>query len=153
MLFRSFRERSRRAVVATSGFAALTVLTAFMVQSHELRYYLYWMLVLVSINLWMLPTLGAKANLVAGLLGSAALCAVLFVTRAAYAYPSGVSFSVLVSEQTDDRQLAAARDDETICAADEPYNFLWVAQFHPPHRYALKEAEPPDGCGGLRPVR
>jgi hypothetical protein len=147
------RERSPRRAVVTSGFAALTVLTAFTVQSHELRYYMYWMLVLVSINLWMLPTLGAEAHLAAGLLAVAALCVVLYVTRAAYVYPSGVGFAELVREQTDDRQLATVRDGETICAADEPFNILWAARFHPPRRYSVREAEPPDRCGALRPVR
>jgi hypothetical protein len=151
--FLLYRERSRRSVVAASGFAILTVLTASMVQSHELRYYMCWMLVLVSINLWMLTTLGTKARLSAGLLASAALGVVLVVTRAAYVYPSGVGFAELVRERTDDQELATVRDDETICAADEPFNFLWVARFHPPHRYVLREAEPPDGCDGLRLVR
>src|SRR5262249_26053283 len=47
------RDRSRRARVVGIGFWAFTLPVAHLPQSHELRYYLCWMMVLVSLNLWL----------------------------------------------------------------------------------------------------
>lgn len=144
------RARSRPARAAGLGFAALTVLTAIMPQSHELRYYMYWMLVLVSMNLWLGRALGRRANLALGVLAGSALCVVLRVTRAEYVYPSGVTFSELVRERTDERKIATAGNGETVCVADEPYNLLWASRFHRAKDYVVMEAERPEDCGIVR---
>jgi hypothetical protein len=146
------RGRSRRARAAGIGFALFTLLIAHVPQSHELRYYLSWMMVLVSLNLWLigegaapdggtwkLPALGAACT---GFLG-----VVLAVTRSIYVYPSGLTFAELMREGLDQGVIAAIRDGETVCLRREPYTFLYGARFHPGRRYLVKEVERPEECG------
>lgn len=163
-LVRGRRERRERAVAV--GFGLLTVVTSVLPQSHELRYYLDWMLVLVALCLW-LACAGAsraaalpRSRLAAALLGPravglvalAALGVVLAVTRGGYAYPSGGSFADLVREQAPEAALAAVRDGERVCTKREPWALLWAAPFHRPRRYALKEAQESGDCVGWRPL-
>src|SRR5205823_2188708 len=131
-----------------------TVVVACLPQSHELRYYLSWMIVLVSINLWLacrpgppLVPFGARGL---GGISAIALAVVLAVTRAGYAYPSGSTFADLVHEQVDERLLAEVQPGERVCVQREPWNLLWADTFHAPRRYSVKEAEERADCGGDR---
>jgi hypothetical protein len=156
LAWRVLRERDRVARAAGLGFAGLTAIVALMPQSHELRYYMVWMLVLVAVNLWLACREHAtsvplgKTGL--GVVSLAALVIVLGVTRGAYAYPSGASFAELLREKVDAKALAETRDGERICVQREPYNLLWAAPFHPPRHYAVKEAEEEGECAGARPI-
>lgn len=148
------RARARPARVGAALFAVLTAVTALLPQSHELRYYLYWMLVLVSLNLILAcrqdrlalspspPALGAA--------GAGALLIVLAVTRCGYVYPSGSSFATLLHDKVDPATLGQIRDGDQVCLSREPWTILYAATFHPPSRYAIKEAERKEDCGAYR---
>ncbi len=140
------RDRSRESNVAIIGFAALTVLVSFMPQSHELRYYMVWMITLVSINLWNATRRNSKELLALGCISSVALAIVLLVTQASYAYPSGLTFTGLVRERTDERRIAGLHENATVCMDQAPYNLLWAAVFHPPRHYVVREADHLQGC-------
>lgn len=145
--FRAYKDRSRRVRAAAIGFALLTLLAAHVPQSHELRYYMYWMIVLVSLNLWLTPAQHAPR------LGAACvvfLSLVLWSTRAGYAYPSGSTFRELVNEKVDARVLEQIHDGDEVCLARQPWTFLYAAPFHPGRRYSLKEAETEADCGRYR---
>src|SRR6185312_14277673 len=114
-----------------------TLLAANVPQSHELRYYMYWMIVLVSLNLWLMPERQAPAL---GAACAAFLGVVLWVTRAGYAYPSGSTFQELVSERVDARVLDQIHDGDRVCLSRQPWTFLYAAPFHAPRRYSVKEA-------------
>ncbi len=150
LLHRLVRDRSRTVVVAAASFGVLTLLTSVMPQSHELRYYLYWMLVLVSLNLWLAQRAGSSRLL--ALPSVVALGVVVAVTRGGYVYPSGASFAELEREQVNERTLAGVHDGEHVCVEREPWNLLWAAPLHPPHHYVAKEAEQPMDCDGYRPL-
>jgi len=153
LVLASARDRSRFAIVSTIGFAALTVLTAIMPQSHELRYYIVWMIVLVSINLWRAARQGQVANLRMDLLSCLALAMVLHVTHAIYVYPCGVTFSELLHDETDEHQLAKSPGHAPVCVSREPFNILWAAPFHPPLHYVTTEAEHDADCAGGISIR
>ena len=149
------RERSRRGRVAAIGFAALTLLVAFMPQSHELRYYMCWMMVLVALNGWLACSAQAAAKLtvtpaarvlVAVSLG--ALGVVLAVSQGGYVYPSGSSFRELVREQVSDAAVERIPERGQVCVAHEPWVILWAAAFHPPRHYVVHEAEQASDCAG-----
>jgi hypothetical protein len=153
--WRVIRERAARSArVAGVAFASLTAFTAFMPQSHELRYYLYWMIVLVSLNLWLACRPDATRVVVGptglGALSLLALFLVLAVTRGGYAWPSGSTFAELVKEQVDERVLAEVHDGDRVCVEREPYNLLWASALHAPRQYVVKEAERPGECDGYR---
>lgn len=154
LMFRVARERTRAVRVSGLAFALLTAVISVMPQSHELRYYLCWVIVLVSLN----RSLAARASArgptprALGVASAVALGAVLWATRCVFAYPSGVRFEELVSREVDAKILATVADGERVCTRRAPFALLWAAPFHPPRRYLLKAAEEPAGCDGYRPL-
>jgi hypothetical protein len=154
----------RRARAVGAGFALLTAVTSVLPQSHELRYYLDWMIVLVACVLWLAcaPREAAKARgariadaltgpRAALVVALAALSVVLAVTRCGYAYPSGTSFAGLVAEEVPPAAIAGVADGERVCTKREPWAILWAAKFHG-RRYVLKEAQEKGDCDGFRPL-
>jgi hypothetical protein len=146
--WRAVRERAdRRVRAATIGFVVLTAIVSVLPQSHELRYYMGWMIVLVSLNVWL-----SKKVVWTELACAASLVAVLVVTRASYAYPSGNSFDDLVKKNVQADAIAKVHDGDRVCVRHAPWNFLWAARFHAPKSYAVREAEQPAECEGARPL-
>jgi hypothetical protein len=156
LALRASRDRSRQVRVTALAFAGFTLVVANLPQSHELRYYLGWMIVLVSLNLglacgrdepasWQPPALGSAC--------AAFLAVVLAVTRCGYVYPSGSTFAELTRDKVDARVIEQIGEGERVCLRREPWTFLYAAPFHPPRRYAVKESETGDtgnACGEHR---
>jgi hypothetical protein len=142
LAWRALGERSRVAAVAGAGFAVLTAVVSVMPQSHELRYYLVWMLVLVGLNLWLACRPGVRGGGVAvGVVSLVALAVVASATRFAYVLPSGSRFEELVAKKVPAVVLAGVAEGERVCVRKEPWNMLWAAPFHAPRRYVVVEAE------------
>ncbi|MBE9167813.1 hypothetical protein IQ238_09875 [Pleurocapsales cyanobacterium LEGE 06147] len=57
-----WRNRSRETTVAIALLAVISIVTAIAPQSHELRYYLYWMILLVSLNLYLVTRLERSSS-------------------------------------------------------------------------------------------
>jgi hypothetical protein len=154
LLFRVLSDRSRELRTAAVAFALLTALTSVLPQSHELRYYMYWIISLISINLWFACKPDAKliGPRLMGLTSTLALAVVITVTRGVYTLPTGKTFQELVQEQVRARALAGVRNGETVCVMRYPYNLLWAAEFHPGRDYVVQEAYAPSGCQGFRRV-
>jgi len=152
--YRLARDRSRFARVAGLVFVVFTALVACLPQSHELRYYLAWMIVLVSLNLGLASRGGAPPFAIGprslGTLAALAFLVVVASTRGAYIYPGGVTVAELVAARVDAATVDGIRDGERVCIRKEPFNLLWTDLFHPPRRYALQEAEQPEECQSLR---
>jgi hypothetical protein len=149
------RDRARPVRVAGLCFAALSLLRAFSPQSHELRYYLDWMMVLCALNLILLcrARTAAPSPLRLTLFGACcavALGVVLVVTKAGYAYPSGSSFAEVVRDKVDPAVMEQIHEGDSICLSREPWTFLYAPTFHPGKRYALREAESREQCGDAR---
>lgn len=151
---RVVRDRSRLTRVSTVVFLALTLLIACLPQSHELRYYMVWMIVLVTLNLGLacrgvsMPLLPGPRSL--GGLAVIALAVVVASTRGAYVYPGGTTVADLVREKVDARALLGVRDGDLVCVRREPWNLLWSSYFHPPRQYRVQEAEDAADCGTVR---
>jgi hypothetical protein len=147
------RDRSRVARASAAAFAAFTAILAWMPQSHELRYYLAWMIVLVALVLRLAARRGAIVGprAIAGA-GALAAALVLIATRAVYVVPTGSTFAELLRGHTNERALDGVTDGERVCAATPRWNLLWASTFHPPRHYVLKGAEDRSDCGGLRVV-
>jgi hypothetical protein len=150
LVWRGVRERRDRVVrVACLGFLAMTAIVSVLPQSHELRYYLGWMIVLVALNLHLASLRSARPDgTLMGLACAGALGVVLMVTRCEYAYPSGRSFDALVRVEVDDAILGKVHDGEEVCVRRAPWNFLWASRFHAPRNYAVREAVTPAECDG-----
>jgi hypothetical protein len=143
------RKRSKRTWMAALVFGSASVVAALSPQSHELRYYLYWMLVLVALNL----VLWSESRLL--LPSVAAGCAFLWVvvlTRATYIFPRGSGFSALVDARTEPALLQQFGAGERVCLGRPPWTFLYAARFHRGARYVVKERLTADDCAGFRYV-
>lgn len=125
------------------ALVALTVVVALSPQSHELRYYLVWMLVLVSTALAAVP-IAMRTLFAAACAGFVVM--VIGVTRGDYVRPLGESFRDLVVHRVSAEALASPKDGERVCVANAPWTFLHAAPFHPPHRYVVVEAEDDGVC-------
>ena len=151
LVWRGVRERHDGGVrAALVGFGIFTTVVSVLPQSHELRYYMGWMMVLVALNLWLArrsqsPTLGAHR---VALGCAAALGAVLFITHGEYAYASGETFRELVHAEVDESVLGHVHDGAHVCVRRAPWNFLWAAPFHAPKSYVVQEADAPADCAG-----
>jgi hypothetical protein len=154
LVLRVIRERARPVRSAALGFALLTCVVCVLPQAHELRYYLCWMIVLVSLNCWLAVRQGALAPYprALGVASALALCAVLYATRFGYVYPSGVTLVKLIALEVDAKALSTIAEGESVCVQRLPFALLWAAPFHPPRHYRLKQAETPADCRGYRPI-
>jgi hypothetical protein len=143
-------ETRRLGRAAVSGVLVLSLACSLMPQSHELRYYLVWMLVLVLINVGLVARLAAKADLRlelgAALVASGFVAVVLASTRGWHVTPQRYPFEALVRDHVDPAVLAGAAEGSTICVARPPWTALYAAPFHPPRRYAVREVELPEDC-------
>ncbi len=144
--------RARPARAVALGFVLVTALTSVLPQSHELRYYLFWMMTLVCVNLWLARRHSAMAERALGLIGALALGAVLWSTGGVYAYPAGIGLPGLLTQLVDPAVLSRIKPGEKVCAHRQPGAFAWAALFHPPRHYQLKLTEDLASCGAYRPL-
>jgi hypothetical protein len=149
--------RSREAKVAAVFAGGATALASLMPQSHELRYYLFWMLLLVSLNLivWSrdrdVDARGARGATALALIACAALGVVGWSTEGTYLYASGDSFAQLVAAKVASAALDHVAPGERVCIPRQPWTFLYAAPFHPERAaYVVQEAEGPHECAGAR---
>lgn len=139
----ALRRRTREARLAAAFATGLTLVVSLLPQSHELRYYMVWMLVLVGLNL---AVWAREAEHVVGLVATAALAVVAWSTEATYLWPSGDRVETFVAAKVDRAVLAAARPGERLCLSREPWTFLYAPRFHPGATWTVQEAAAPEDC-------
>ncbi len=158
----TWRDRSRAQRAAAITFGVVTLFAANAPQSHELRYYMFWMLLLVAVNLVAVTRRartcaesddGVAVENAFSVAALVAVAIVVGVTRGAYVVPSGYGFADLLRDRVGAETragIAAAGDGARVCLAKEPWTILYVSTFHPPARYQVVEAESEAQCGGAR---
>ncbi|MCL2779360.1 MAG: hypothetical protein FWD73_15305 [Polyangiaceae bacterium] len=142
------RIRIRASRAAAWLFAGVTAAVSLMPQSHELRYYLVWMLLLVSLNLvfW-----SRVRPLTTGMFATCALGVVVWSTNAVYIYPNGDTFATFLAEHVDQARVRRFPPGARICMTREPWTFLWAGPFHGRSDYVVQqEAEASDCEGAVR---
>lgn len=145
----AWRRRTRETAGAAVLFGVVTIVASVVPQSHELRYYMHWMLLLVSLNviLW-----AQKAPAAAGVVATAALAVVVWTTKAGYLYPSGSTFEQFLAKRVDRAVVESAAPGERLCIAREPFTFLYAPVFHGRDDYTVQEATSDADCKGARRV-
>ena len=131
------------------GFGIFTCVVSVMPQAHELRYYLSWMIVLVSVNAWLVSRSISRTALISGVswMATASMLTVIWVTRADYVVPSGSSLAEILQHKIDEKSVAQVRDGAKVCVDRAPYSLYYAAPFHAPRRYVVQEAETSGECG------
>jgi hypothetical protein len=141
----AWKKRTRETKVALALFGGATLVVSFLPQSHELRYYLFWMLLLVALNLvlWF-----RDRPMPVTVMALAAFAFVAWKTQGSWLYMSGDSFADLVATRVDAKVIDSARDGERVCVADDPWTFLYAAPFHPDKgkRFTVLEAKRREDC-------
>jgi len=143
-------QAGRRAIVFV---VAVSLGCASLPLSHELRYYLFWMLTLVSVVLvlaWT-PEFGGPAQetgqRVLSVAIAIALATVVLATGALYLQPQGVKLAALL--EPTNAPVAAVRDGQTLCIAHRHRTaFLHSELFHPGRSYRTRaiEGDQERGC-------
>jgi hypothetical protein len=140
----------RRAIVFV---VALSLGCAFLPLSHELRYYLFWMLTLVSVVLvlaWSPEFRGPVQDTGQRVLSAAiaiVLATVVLATGALYLQPQGVTLAALLEPTRE--PVAAVRDGQMLCIAHRHRTaFLYSELFHPGRSYRTRaiEGDQERGC-------
>jgi len=147
------RLRSREARMGGVFFALLSIVTSVHGQSHELRYYMYWMITLITLNLYFLvraqddrafpftpQQFGAVCCLV--------LATVIWLTRGAYVrpltQPVAVGYTLAIEPAIRD----AVEKSPMICVIGRTnLVFLYAETFHVPLQYSVKAARDESQCG------
>jgi hypothetical protein len=147
LVFAAWRRKDREVRVLAGAAAATCAVVSVLPQSHELRYYLVAMIVLVAANLavWSRDKWAETSAVVV-----IALAIVAWSTSAHYLYASGDDFETLVANKTDARLIDSIEPGERVCVSRAPWTFLYAPQFHRPKRYTLQEAEDDVDCSGAR---
>lgn len=146
----AWRRRTRQTIAAAALFAGVTLIASLVPQSHELRYYMHWMLLLVSLNLvlWV-----DRARAAVGLFTTAAFAVVVWATSAGFLYASGSTFTDFLGARADTSLIESAAPGERLCISREPFTFLYAPIFHARKNYEVQEASRPSDCGDGRRVR
>ena len=121
-------------------------LAACLPRSHELRYYLFWVIVLVALCLiaaFDVPEGESRASAkVSGLLATVvviALTSVLLMTQARYVTPIGRDLDVLIATFGVKERVAAIPEGAIVCVDPgwQPFTFLFAPIFHPGRSYTV----------------
>lgn len=125
-------------------FAGSTLLAACLPRSHELRYYLFWVIVLTALCLIsVFDRTEGRARAAAGGILSAivlvALASVLLMTQARYVAPLGETVDSILATREVREQVTAIPDEAVVCVDPswQPFTFLFAPVFHPGRSYAV----------------
>lgn len=136
-------QKNRDSRTALGLFIIMSLVTAFMPLSHQLRFYMYWMMVVISLNLYLLIQLSGnlrfswiKAKYFT-LLATVILFNFATATHWDYTYPEAYSLQKLMNN-VDYSIVEKIQDGEDVCLVGfTPFTFLYNAKFHPPKQYSV----------------
>jgi hypothetical protein len=141
-------------------FAYVSMVAAFMPRQFDLRYYMFWFIALISMNLVMLQTQPQRlrAMLASGIIS---LALVVCYTGGFFLLPSHITIENLptyikknapydwVPGQFDATLIANTTPGATICIFEQqPFTYIYTDYFHPPLSYQLQETR---NCPDHRP--
>lgn len=134
--------RDRRILIAV--FIGTTVLAACLPRSHELRYYMFWVIVLIGLCLIAVfdradqPPRPQGSGLFAGIVLLAFL-SVLCVTQGRYVNPLGFDLADVMEARGISQQVAAIPQGAVVCVDPgwQPFTALFAPVYHPGRAYSV----------------
>ena len=128
------RNPNRNTKLAGIVVLVMSFVAANFPQSHELRYFMYWMMVLISLNLYLVTHY--RDSLVKptriGLMCLIALIIVGIKTNFVYLKPSFNTLSVFKDKHINRDIIAQIEPGDRICLPNQyPYSFGYTPWFHP----------------------
>ena len=160
------KERSKEAKYAIFTAIAMSLVPLNFPQSHELRYFMYWMITLVSLNLYLicLPKFGKRLQpKYIGLVYLIFLAIVLSKIGRFAAIPSFYTLDKYVEHGVKQEFISQIKPDDKVCLISEhmgedvqyaptaalKYAYLYSSYFHPElnYDYSIQAALDPQACG------
>ena len=152
----------RETITAVILVVIMSVVAANYPQSHELRYFMYWMISLVSINLYLVSRYNKSAIASSssikklkllnpqtiGLACLIALAVVITKTEFMYVKPSFYTLSKHITNNVDYNILSQIQPGDKVCLVGKyPHTFLYTSKFHSQLNYSyLIKARGKDKC-------
>jgi hypothetical protein len=140
------RRMTRETNFALALFLFLSILTFVQPFSYQLRYYMYWIMVLIALNLFLIikekensrPIKWMNINNFT-LVAMYILIIFVHLTRWDYTYPRTNFLASYMSSVLDPQILQQLEDQQKYCLVDlSPHTFLYNSQFHPPRSYSIR---------------
>ena len=140
------RRWCRETKVALGLFILLSIITPFLPFAYQLRYYMYWIITLITLNLYLVSQeekLPQRLPFVKGenmgYIGLIVLIIFCVKTSWVYTYPNSFLFPNYLDERVDRNVIADIKDGEKVCLVGfTPLTFLYNSQFHPGRNYSVK---------------
>lgn len=144
----------------------LSLITPFLPFAYQLRYYMYWIIVLISLNLYLLINQDyskehkwLKAQNY-GYFATIILIIFAVLTRWEFTYPNPMSLEKFMSSRVEPAIIADIKENEEVCLVGfTPLTFLYNSRFHEGRNYFVKaefnlsEEEVKEKCGNRRIIR
>lgn len=128
-------------IVTVTFVGIITMLAAVMPASHLLRYYMFWFIALISLNLYLLTQHYPPAwKLAAGGICVAFALVVIDATDQNFVRPQFRSMASLLAERVEPGILVQLREAEPVCLALDAANqpFLYASIWHRGTNYSIK---------------
>jgi hypothetical protein len=147
-----YRLRSQDTKVALIIMVIMSAVASIMPQSHELRYYMYWMITLVSLNLYLVCNLEQFSEGVIprwlnyklfGVVCLLILTIVVVMTRAVAIRPKFLTLAGFIEKNVKSSILEKIEPGDQVCLMKkQPYTFFYSSRFHPEinYDYSIKAA-------------
>jgi energy-converting hydrogenase Eha subunit B len=139
-----------------ASFGATTLIAALVPRSHELRYYLFWMIVLVALCLVAAfdearhrTPASASARGMLGTIVLVALASVLLMSEARYVSPFGPDMQGIIRLRGIAQEVTTIPDGAVVCVEEpkrQPFKFLYASLFHGRRSYSFRDAPMGPDC-------
>ena len=133
--------------VAIALVSIMTFMTWALPQSYELRFYMYWMIVFVSLNSYLLceyNKLHRQSIIKPQYFGLVAIVfMIIFIDKTGKSFTvpqfQSLAYKIENAGWIDPKIMKQFKEGDKICLVGKsPYAFLYNPYFHPPNRYFLK---------------
>lgn len=141
-----FQVKSNDKKIALGLVIIISIFTPFLPFAYQLRYYMYWIITLITLSLYLsLKLVSLKKNSwfkvdYLGYIGVIIMLIFGILTRWDYTYPSPFSLAKFMNEERVNPEiLANIKENESVCLVGfTPLTFLYNSQFHQGKNYSLK---------------
>ena len=133
LIYLIIRNPNRDTYMAATVVAVMSAIAANFPQSHELRYFMYWMMVLISLNLYLVNRYQDRLinPRYIGLISLIALIIVGIQTDFVYLKPNFNTLEKFKARRIDSDAMAQINPGDNICLPDRyPYAFLHTPWFN-----------------------
>lgn len=147
LCWKSWKKETKTALIF---LGLMTGVTVWMPQSYELRYYMYWMIILVSLNAYLVCRFG-KNNLsprnpikpqYLGLIALVFMLIFIQKTTKFFTYPSfePLSQQLATADWIVKKEIyAQIKDGDRVCLVEKaPFSFFYNSYFHPGRHYSVR---------------